>query len=271
MKKTLLLLALVAVFGFVVANVSAEAPSDQVRIAKLVTEMTAMPADQLAALEPLAVRQWELPPPGVDVMRARLSETYYVEGVGEDTVELTGWVAVKHFNTRPAEGFTELTWNTAVTTTEFVGMGLTGNSELFGRVEIGLNGEQTQGSVGHIELPANARMELLKLAAREDTGTSEAEAEAGACTAPVEVAVSMPDIGIQMVTAEPVLWHSLVDTIPPVGTTASVTVEPMPMLMDGRQVGTLVSGTVDFREVVRHLPLIDAPSYGQDEIAAVAQ
>lgn len=268
MKKTALVCSLVAICILAVAaQASAEAASDEVRIARLVTEMTAMPSEELNALDPLPVRRYELPPPGVDVMRARLSETYVVEGIGEDTVELTGWVAVKHFDTRPAQNESELTWTTAVTSTEFVGMGLSGNSELFGRVEVGLSGDQGIGEVGRIELPELAEQVLV--AALEADTTESVVGDAAACAASVTVGVRMPDLDLEMVTARPVLWYSLVDTIPPVGATASVTVEPVALLVDGREVGTLQSGTVNFREVVRHLPLIDAPSYGQDEIAAV--
>jgi hypothetical protein len=51
------------------------------------------------------------------------------------------------------------------------------------------------------------------------------------------------------------VWFSEVTTIPPVGHQASVTVDPIRMVSAGREVGTLTSGIVKFREVVRHLPL----------------
>lgn len=274
MKKScfvLLVAGLVISFG---AQVSAEAVSDEVRIAKLVLEMTEMPAEQLSSLDPLPVRRFELPPPGVDVMRARLTETYTVEGIGEDTVELTGWIAVKHYDTRPVQAGSDISWDTAVTSTQFVGMGLTGQSELFGRVEVGLTGQQPIGEVGRIELPEQAMSILLAQATGTET-EPQTETEPGdptiLCEAQVNVAVRMLDLGLEMATAEPVLWYSSVDTIPPVGTTASVTVEPVSLLIDGREVGKLVSGKVDFREVVRHVPLMDAKSYGNDEIAAVGE
>lgn len=65
----------------------------------------------------------------------------------------------------------------------------------------------------------------------------------------------MPDLGLKMATKNPVYWYSLVDTIPPVGHTASIAIEPVRLTTSGREVATLESGVVDFREVVRHLPL----------------
>jgi hypothetical protein len=276
MKKSLLVLSICAVFAvaLVAAVATADTPSDEVRIAKLVTEMTNTSSAQLAALEPLKVRRFELPPPGVDVMRARIDETYFVEGIGEDTVELSGWVAVKHFNTR-AVNTNDLSWDNAVTSTEFVGMHLAGTSELFGPVEVTLHGSQEVGEVGRIQLPEYVEVALrakleqdATLIAANVAPVEEAVATEGACVADVSVAVKMPNLGIDMHTATPVYWYSLVDTIPPVGHTASIAVEPVALVSEGREIGTLKSGTVKFREVVRHLPLVDAPSYGDDQIAA---
>ncbi|HEV2761863.1 MAG TPA: hypothetical protein VGV38_02620, partial [Pyrinomonadaceae bacterium] len=52
-----------------------------------------------------------------------------------------------------------------------------------------------------------------------------------------------------------VIWYSEVETIPPVGATASVSVTPTPMLSKGRRVATLEHGAVRFREIVRHVAL----------------
>ena len=65
----------------------------------------------------------------------------------------------------------------------------------------------------------------------------------------------MSQLGLEMKTKEPAVWFSQVTTIPPVGQVASVTVDPVAMMSSGRQVGTLVSGVVKFREVVRTVPL----------------
>lgn len=77
-----------------------------------------------------------------------------------------------------------------------------------------------------------------------------------ACGAPVVVRVNVTDLGLHLKTGEQVVWYSLVDTIPPVGHTASVTIKPVILVADdGRAVGSLESGVVKFREVVRQVPL----------------
>jgi len=76
-----------------------------------------------------------------------------------------------------------------------------------------------------------------------------------ACEARVSVEISMPDLDLTMKTSEPVTWHSLVDTIPPVSYTASVSQTPTPLISEGRQVGTMESGMVKFRELVMDVEL----------------
>ena len=80
------------------ATLPAKAQVNQARIRGLLDEMSKIDVDKLAALE---MKPLQLPEPGVDVMRVRLEETYDIAGVGKDTVELRGWIAVKHDNTRP--------------------------------------------------------------------------------------------------------------------------------------------------------------------------
>jgi hypothetical protein len=294
-KKGWMLLGLVALIGLVSLTAATaadpEATSNEVKIAAFVRDMDSMTPAKLNALEPIPINRYELPGSGVDVMRARLSETYSVDGVGKDTVELTGWIAVKHDNARPAKGEVELNWNTAVVDTEFVAMDLAGHSDVFGPVRVTLDRSRpSRGQVGRIEIPELAK---VALAARLDTserdkgkavaprgakGKAKAPAQtrgaapkattttepaareedaAAVCSAPVLASVSMPDLGLEMTTKQHVYWYSLVDTIPPVGHTASITVEPVRLISAGREVGTLESGIVTFREVVRHVPLTD--------------
>lgn len=272
-RKGWTVLALGVTLGLgLVAMTATAAPkdsTDEVKIAAFLQEMKTMTPATLNELKPLTVRRFELPGSGIDVMRARLQETYSVDGVGTDTVELSGWIAVKHDNARPVKGAMELNWNTAVVDTEFVAMDLSGVSEVFGPVHVGLDRTlPSYGQVGRVEIPELARAALL---ARLDTSardqmaaTTEAapargeEADAAAvCSAPVYASVTMPDLGLKMKTKNQVFWYSLVDTIPPVGHTASVAVEPVRLIADGREVGTLESGLVTFREVVRHVALTD--------------
>jgi hypothetical protein len=232
--------------------VSAAPQDDAARIASLVSEMRSMDFAKLESLEPIAIKDYTLPDPGVDVMRVRLEETYTVAGVGKDTVELSGWIAVSHGASRPAPGQTLVSWATAVTDTEFVGLELQGNSKVFGPVHVSLDSSRPAiGQVGRVNVPERAHQILL--AANESTAPQgDASAE---CRAPVNVNVSMSDLGLEMSTKTPAVWYSRVTTIPPVGHVASVTVEPVSLVSADREVGKLVSGTVKFREVVRAVPL----------------
>lgn len=281
------------------ATAGSEPTADEVKIAAFMQEMKSMTPTRLNDLDPIPVRQFELPGSGIDVMRARLEETYSVDGVGTDTVELTGWIAVKHDNARPAKGETELNWNTAVVDTEFVAMDLTGTSEVFGPVHVTLDRSRpSRGQVGRIEIPELAKAALLarldttereksvkgakapkagmkaapkakatdkatvaptgEKAAPTTTTTRDAEADTMICSAPVVASVNMPDLDLKMVTKNHVYWYSLVDTIPPVGHTASIAIDPVRLVQNGREVGTLESGRVTFREVVRHVALTDS-------------
>lgn len=125
--------------------------SDAERIAELLKKVESMDIDALPALP---VERFTLPSAGVDVMRVQLEETYEIDGIGTDTVQLTGWIAVKHDNPRPLEGATEITWDTAVVPTEFVGLSLRGSSAIFGPVHVHLDLSQpSQGQVGGLEIP----------------------------------------------------------------------------------------------------------------------
>jgi hypothetical protein len=265
----------VAVFSLTAANAAQPETSDAVKIAGLVKELNGLSPTALGKLEALPIRAYEIPPAGVDVMRARLTETYSVDGVGTDEVELTGWIAVRHGQARPVEGAVALNWNTAVLTTEFVGMDLQGNSKVFGPVRVRLDeSRRSIGSVGQIEIPAKAKQVLMAAAtttsdstktapatttaAPADSATTRQEEEGfAACEAAANVTVEMPELQLAMQTKSPVSWYSLVTTIPPVGHTASIAIEPVRLISSGREVGTLESGKVHFRELVRHERLSD--------------
>ncbi|MEM9293964.1 MAG: DUF6073 family protein [Acidobacteriota bacterium] len=259
-----LALAAVALMGVFNVSAAPEAADNDAKVASLVNEMNGIDADRLDALRPLAVRQYEIPADSVDVMRARISETYVIDGIGEDTVELSGWIAVKHYDARPIEGATELTWNTLVVDTEFLAMELSGTSDLFGPVSVSLDTTTPlTGQVGQIEIPEYAEVALLA-ELEKDASTDGAVAETttsiwepGSCVAVASVNIEMPNLDLSMQTASPVYWYSLVDTIPPVGHTASIAIEAVRLSDNGREVGTLKGGKVHFREVVRQVYLDD--------------
>jgi hypothetical protein len=263
----LALVAVAAVAGAFVLNVSAAGKSDEVVVASLVNEMNALSLVELEQLAAIPPKPYTLPESGVDVMRVKLDEAYTIDGIGSDNVELTGWIAVTHGKPSTSN------WATAVTDTQFIALNLEGNSKLFGKVKITLDSTRPAvGQVGNIIIPEIATVRLAAAndrsattetgdaAACDETQADSRDASASCeivavCRAPVAVNVSMPDLGLEMTTKDHAVWFSEVTTIPPVGHEASVTVDPIRMVSNGREVGTLVSGIVKFREIVRHLPL----------------
>jgi hypothetical protein len=261
MKKASIGLALaVAVCAgtaFVQADPMAQQVND-VRVAGLVQDMNGLSMSALESLDSIPMEPYQVPTASADVMRVRLSETYAIDGIGEDTVELTGWIAVRHGAPRLAPGERELRWGTFVVDTEFVGLRLEGESEIFGKVVVTLDGERPAiGQVGRIEIPEQAQILLASTDTQTEPAptTEEENTDDAACRAPVNVKVTMPELDLEMKTREPAVWHSRVTTIPPVGHEASVTIDPVSLVSNGRQVGTLISGTVKFREVVRKVDL----------------
>jgi hypothetical protein len=232
-----------------------------------------MDVTDVYALPSLPVERFELPRPSVDVMRARVEEIYDVDGIGVDTVTLRGWIAVKHDNPRPAVGQTEVSWNTAITPTEFVGLDLQGESRTFGTVHVRLDpSRHSLGAVGvTVRIPELADSTTCSSApsprpiSTPDTGTfavpkptpkPRPKPAAGACCrADLAVVVTMPQLHLAMTTERPVLMYSFVETIPPVGYTATISLTPTRLVMSGRQVGTLRHAEVKFRELVRRVPL----------------
>jgi hypothetical protein len=379
---------------------------DAERITNLLDYMKSV---DVASLPALPVERFALPNASMDVMRVRLEETYDIAGVGKDTVQLTGWIAVKHDNPRPAAGETEVKWGTAVSDTQFVEMDLRGQSKVFGPVQITLNPLQASvGQVGKLDLPPGELTALHKAYVAETTSKSSADlrdtappinesgftgisaslqqmadaieaqnpqhllliydpnpnntyfnASAGrtfkgaqnyvnflapqfrataldvrfnattiiqgvpnrwalvettgsnivrnragqlgsevpwhltqlyvyvggngrwlskhdefsttidpnlpipqgpnlvnaACRAQTSASINMPKLNLKMETKSPVVWYSEVETIPPVGYTASISAMPTALISAGREVGTLTHGIVKFREVVAKVPL----------------
>jgi Family of unknown function (DUF6073) len=258
--KKLVIVAICLLFvvsaGWIVKAYAAD--SDTMKIASLVHAMKGMDSARLAALPAIPPQPYTLPKPGVDVMRSKLTETYVIDGVGEDTVELSGWIAVTHGKPSTDD------WNTAVTDTQFVALELHGQSKLFGPILVTFDPEHPAvGQVGRITIPEKVHTALaaanagVKAINKPKTRGPAADTDSQ-CRAPVSVAVSMPQLGLTMRTKTHAVWYSEVTTIPPVGHVASVTVDPIRLITkDGREVGTLTSGRVYFRETVRHESLSD--------------
>jgi hypothetical protein len=397
------------------AAVAPKTLTDVERIDQLLGEMKTVDLDKLPAIE---VKPFHLPGASVDVMRVRLEETYEVAGVGRDTVELTGWIAAKINDAKPAPGEAEVKWGTAISDTDFIGMELRGNSPKFGPVVVRINKKMpSKGQVGDLSFSLSEALALnhaysqyreanratyAAIAAREPVEPSDAPAAATApatadekaitrvmdnlwsslekkdakgftkdfatdfdypgsarpgveinnkaeyiadlnqqlanvqsmdvksqaprikvfgklasvtasgantvvqkegesgdtpwrssvflkkvgkawkitqnqirfkvdtgggvtqdelvkraasCRASLSIDVEMPNLDLKMNSEHPVVWYSEVQTITPVGYTASVSLTPTPMLSDGRKVATLEHGAVKFREIVRHIDL----------------
>lgn len=198
-------------------------------------------------LESLPAEPYTLPKAGVDVMRVRMEETYTIDGVGTDTVELRGWIAARHDNARPVPGQTKVSWETAVIDTEFVGLELRGESKVFGPVYVRLtSGAPSFGQVGAIEVPELA----AKMAESLKASAAANKPREAACVANIKVDVEMPQLDLRMKTQQAVRMYSIVSTIPPIGTTASVSFAPTSLVSADRVVGTLQHAEVKFREIV---------------------
>ena len=253
MKKYFVLtIAAVALLSVALVNTAAPNAQDTnaARIANMVNEVEGMSLAQLEQLDAIEMLPFTVPGAGVDVMRVRLEETYEIEGVGTDTVELTGWVVARHGAPEAVETASDLGWTNFVIETEFVGLHLEGHSDVFGPVVVSL--DKDRPAIGHVGssvgMPAKARAALASYQLAAETAAD--------CAAAVNVNVSMSDLGLEAKTSKPSVWHSKVTTVPPVGQTASVTVEPVSLEQDGRSVATLVSGTIKFREIVRQNQLV---------------
>lgn len=249
--------------------------SDEQRIARLLEEAE---TTDLAGLEPLPVEPLTLPHAGVDLMRARVEETYEIFGIGTDTVTLTGWIAVQHDNPRLAEGQETLRWGTAVIATKFLGMDLRGESDVFGPVRVRLDPEALSvGEVGAVAVldldgtPEDVISDLQRRAVAQVASTQTEPPQPEQPTAPkikrktcartcdcqatISALVQLEDLGLTLATKYPVLMKSEVESIPPVGYTATVSLLPTPLVYDGRDVGVLQHAEVKFREIVRHVAL----------------
>jgi hypothetical protein len=144
------------------------------KVQSLLENFSTLSDAKLAKLSSVPIQQFVVPGPGIQVMRARLEETYDIDGVGRDTVQLKGWIAVRHGPARPASGETELSWNTAVLDTEFVGMHLQGESDKFGEVLVTLDTSRPSlGQVGRIEIPELARFALLAKLKKESLANND--------------------------------------------------------------------------------------------------
>ncbi len=251
MKKLLLsvlTLGLVSA-GVVVSHMATATASGPVKDSEVVANvLSTAGTSNINALPAIDSPAFSLPPAAIDVMRVRMEEAYTIEGVGTDTVELRGWIATKHNNAYAAAGQKEVKWGTAVIDTEFVGLELEGHSKIFGPVKVSLNPAiRSVGKVGAIDVPELKGKEAMFLAKSNSTANPETLAK---CAAAVAVNVTMPQLDLKMSTEQPVRMYSMVENIPPIGQTASISLKSTNLISNDRVVGTLDRAEVKFREIV---------------------
>ncbi len=221
------------------------------------------PSMNIDKMEPLHITKHVLPEPAIDLMRVRLEETYSIDGIGKETVQLSGYMAVVHGKPAALDTSKPLSWQNSVISTEFVALELTGESRLFGTIKVSL--DQDRPSVGRVGSFNEAPMDFLiqaGLSADDVEGIGPPSGDCavladgttspacGDCYAPLSVSVAMEDLDLKMTTDAPILMYSYVETIPPIGVTASVSASGRTLIHDGRPVGVLKSAQVKFRELV---------------------
>ena len=175
------------------------------------------------------VEPFTIPPAGVDTVDITLEETYEVEGVGKDTVKLSGTLVADRGAPLidPVGGKSD--WETSTVVASFRSLTAHGESEVFGPIHVTLD-HQTP-SFGSVR--------------------------AGKCRAALAVVVSMPQHELTLRSAEPVQLHSDVTTVPPVGNETTQSVQPVALIdaTSQRVMGQLESARVLWRELtaqVRH-------------------
>ncbi len=172
--------------------------------------------------EPMNMRAYALPHAGIDSVQVKMTETYEVEGVGRDTVELSGTLVARRAAPLLVPGESRISWETATIVSEFTELTLEGESDLFGPVRVTL--DDSQPSFGAVQ--------------------------AGRCAAVVSVRVEFPKLGMNLRTAEPLQLTSQVSNVPPIGDERTVSVHSVGLVDgSGRSVGRLHDARVMWREL----------------------
>jgi len=170
----------------------------------------------------IVVKEKTLPPAGVDSIKIKMVETYDVEGVGKDTVELTGTLVTRRGAPLLGTGATGQAWETSTVVAEFQRLELKGKSRVFGPVTVTLD-------KGH---PAFAAV------------------TAGKCKAALSVQVEMPDHRLTLRTATAVQLQSTVTRVPPIGNDTTKSVGTTKLVdKDGKSHGTITKAVVTWREL----------------------
>jgi hypothetical protein len=179
---------------------------------------------------PISVRPLTVPPAGIDTVDITIHETYDVQGIGRDTVTLTGTLVADRTVPLLGHGTKKTAWKTSTVVARFTDLNLTGNSAVFGPVQVML--DKTVPSFGVVQN--------------------------GKCAAAIGIVVSMPSHGLRLKSAEPMQLQSTVKTVPPIGDEKTVSVVPVDLVdvSTNRKRGTLQKAQVVWRQLAlqtRHI------------------
>lgn len=169
-------------------------------------------------VEPLTV-----PRAGVDTLDIQLEETYEVEGVGKDTLHLSGTLVADRGAPLIDPKQREVQWATSTVVACFRSLNARGVSKIFGPVHVALDHQIPSFGV----------------------------VTDGKCRAALSIIVSMPEHDLQLRSAEPVQLHSEVTTIPPVGDERTQSIAPVALVdtQSRRTLGTIESARVIWRDL----------------------
>jgi hypothetical protein len=172
----------------------------------------------------IRVKPLTIPNAGIDTIDVTIEETYDVQGLGKDTVTLTGTLVADRGVPLLRLGEKKVGWNSAMVVANFTSLKLSGESNVFGTVKVSLDKS----------MPAVA------------------VANACHCSAAIGVVVSMPRLGVTLRTAEPMQLQSEVTTIPPIGDEKTESVLPVDLIdtKSNRKRGSLTKARVIWRELL---------------------
>lgn len=175
------------------------------------------------------VERRRVPEAGVDVVHIILKETYSVEGVGEDTVTLTGELEAHRGAPLVGEKGT-LDWENATVAALFTNLSVHGESDVFGPVRVTLNRDVPSFGV----------------------------VQQGKCKASMSLRVTMPKLGLVLNSSEPVQLWSNVETVPPIGDEHTQSVRPVELIepSSGRTRGEMKKAVVAWRDLLDQKPLV---------------
>jgi len=172
----------------------------------------------------IQVKPRTIPPAGIDTTEVTIEETYDIEGVGKDTVSLKGTLVSDRGAPLIQPGKQTLDWDSSIVAARFTNLRLSGKSDVFGTVRVTLDKSYPASAV----------------------------AIGCHCAASLGVIVSMPRLGIQLKSGEPIQLQSEVTTIPPIGDEKTTSVRPVDLVdtTTNRKVGSMTKATVKWRELV---------------------